>query len=68
MSYMKVKDKEHLVRDSYSKAILNTDRSALARHAKKIADAEKEKAQQDKINNLEKELSEIKELLKKLIP
>jgi hypothetical protein len=68
LSYVKVKDNENLVRDSYSKAILNTDSSALERHKRKVEAAKKEKLQQDRINNLEQELAHIKELLQKLIP
>ena len=65
---LKVKENENLVRDSYSKAILNTDRGAVLRHNKKLDEVKKAKAQQDRINSLEQELVEIKELLKKLIP
>ena len=65
---LKVKENENLVRDSYSKAILNTDRGAVLRHKKKIEEAKKTQVQQDRINSLEQELAEIKELLKKLIP
>jgi len=65
--YVKVKDVPGLVRDPHSNAILNTDPAILMRRKQKAFAQQKEKALDDKINNLEKDLSEIKELLKKLV-
>lgn len=65
--YVKVKGSPGLVRDPRTNAILNTDQSILARQKQRLNAYKKEKALDDKINNLEKDLSEIKELLKKLV-
>lgn len=54
---IKVKNEESLVRDSFSKAILNTDKSAYVNHRlRKKADADKSK----RIHSLEEELASIK--------
>ena len=67
MSYLKVRDHEHLVRDSYSKAILNTDRAALEEYYSKVEFLKQQKAEQDetkmRISMLEKNMEEIKQLL-----
>jgi predicted short-subunit dehydrogenase-like oxidoreductase (DUF2520 family) len=68
MKYAKVKENHNFVRDMQSKAILNTDISVVKRHEQEIAKMEKERAQQLQINTLEREISELKELIKKLIP
>jgi len=65
--YVKVKGSPGLVRDPYTNAILNTDPAVLMRRKQKTIAQQKEKALDDKINSLEKDLSEIKELLKKLV-
>lgn len=65
--YVKVRGSPGLVRDPRTNAILNTDQSIIARQKQRLNTLKKEKALDDKINNLEKDLSEIKELLKKLV-
>lgn len=65
--YVKVKGSPGLVRDPHTNAILNTDPSILMRRKQKTIAQQKEKALEDKINSLEKDLSEIKDLLKKLV-
>ena len=67
IKYLKVEDENNLIRDTYSKAILNTDTSALKRHETRMKLQEKEKNRENEINNLKKEISEIKELLLTLI-
>lgn len=70
MSYIKVKDHEHLVRDSYSKAILNTDRKALDEYYQRIEFIKKQRAEQEetkmRIAKLEENMSEIKQLLSEI--
>lgn len=63
---MKTKINGHsdLVRDSQSKAVLNTDSNALL-NAKLAKQARQEKI--DRLNKVEKDVSEIKELLETLI-
>jgi hypothetical protein len=67
MTYLKVRDHEHLVRDSYSKAILNTDRKALEEYYSKVEFLKQQKAEQEetkmRISMLEKNMEEIKNLL-----
>ena len=70
MSYIKVKDHEHLVRDSYSKAILNTDRKALEEYYQRLEFIKKQKAEEEetkmRIAKLEENMSEIKQLLSEI--
>jgi len=57
MEYIKVKDKNNLVRDTYSNAIVNTDYE----NYKKYIDSYKRKLEESKrIQNLESEIGEIK--------
>lgn len=71
MSLLKVKDHEHLYRDSYSKAVLNTDRTALEEYYAKVEFLKKQKAEQEetkqRIQSLEENMSEIKSLLLELV-
>lgn len=70
MPYIKVKDHEHLVRDSYSKAILNTDRKALEEYYQRLEFIKKQKAEEEetkmRIAKLEENMSEIKQLLSEI--
>ena len=66
MSYIKVKDHKNLVRDSRSKAILNTDMSALL---KKRRDEEVNvtlTSLTQEVNTIKNEFQEIKSLLKQI--
>lgn len=67
MAYLKVKDHENLVRDTYSKAILNTDKKALEEYYSKVEFLKKQKAEEEetkmRIANLERNMEEIKCLL-----
>lgn len=67
VKYVKVKEHEHLIKDVSSGAILNTDKSAVTRHEKRIREMEKEKRRDDDLNNLKTEISELKALIKALI-
>lgn len=55
---------ERMVRDSYSKALLSTDLEAVAAYERKKREI---KAQKDRINRLEQEVNELKQLLSQLI-
>lgn len=67
MSYLKVQGHNNLIRDSHSKAILNTDKAGLEKYLADREFAEKQKQEKqeftDKIQRLENDMSEIKELL-----
>ena len=64
---LKVQENERLVRDSSNFAILNTDRSALSAHEQKMGQLRRVKAQEEEINNIKSDISEIKDLLKQLM-
>ena len=65
--FAKVKDHDNLVRDMNSKAVLNTDRAGLQEYYQKRDVAKKEQSEKietkQRIENIEKDMSEIKELL-----
>jgi hypothetical protein len=71
MAYVKVKDRDTLVRDTLNGAILNTDekgyKTYLAKKAMGKAQKEKERRQEEEINNLKKDVKEIKDLVLNLI-
>ena len=70
MSLIKVRDHEHLYRDSHSKAILNTDRAALEDYYATVRNEmqrlSEQKQTQQRIATLEQDMSEIKDLLKQI--
>jgi len=67
MSLIKIKDYEYLVKDPTTGAVLNTDQNILVRRNAEITKAKKEELQENKINSIEKDLAEIKDLLRKLV-
>ena len=71
MSELKVKDKDHLVRDTYSGAILNTDENAFTKSRKIRMEAQRQRDEirgaTREINNLKCEMHEIKDMLKTLL-
>lgn len=68
--YAKVKDHDNLVRDMNSKAVLNTDRVGLQDYYLKRDSAKKEQSEKietkQRIDKIEKDMSEIKELLREI--
>lgn len=69
--FVQIKDKDGLVRDMSSGAVLNTNRSEYEnyvnrRHLAKKA-KEQQSQQQEEINNLKHEISEIKQMLLALL-
>ena len=70
MKRIKVEGHENLVRDRYSKAILNTDRKALEEYLKQKEFAKKEMNEKNEMKNrlanLENDMQEIKSLLLEL--
>ena len=71
MSTLKVEGHTHLVRDLKSQAIINTDSDAYARYMARKAKQEKKDDEVRKVirdvNEIKKEMFEIKDLLKKVI-
>ena len=71
MSEVKVKDKDHLVRETYSKAIISTDFDAYERSRKIRHEAQRQRDEirgaTREINNLKCEMHEIKDMLKTLL-
>ena len=71
MSTLKVKGHTNLVRDLKSQAIINTDSDAYARYMARKAKQEKKDDEVRKVirdvNEIKKEMFEIKDLLKRVI-
>lgn len=65
--YLKVENEQFLVRDTASKAILNTDLSAVKKHDLRMQKEREELVRQKEINNLKKDIAEIRELLLKFM-
>lgn len=65
--YAKVKDHNHLIRDTKSKAILNTDKAGLNDYIMKRGIAKKQKEEQSetkmRLTQLEQDMTEIKNML-----
>tara|TARA_Y100001963_G_C6789773_1_gene454852 strand:- start:2415 stop:2642 length:228 start_codon:yes stop_codon:yes gene_type:complete len=70
-TYMQVEDRQDLVRDSHSKAIINRNRSAYEIAVKRASEAQKQRDEirnaTREINTLKCEMHEIKDMLKELI-
>lgn len=64
---LRVREDERLIRDTENFAILNTDREAISSHERKIRQLQKIKSQEEEINNLKQDISEIKDLLRTLL-
>lgn len=70
MSYVKVENQKHLVRDTSSGAILNTDRTGLQEYYRRKELAKKEimdrEETKQRLAKMEEEMQEIKTLLKEI--
>ena len=66
MSYIKVKEHKNLVRDSRSKAILNTDMSALLKNRRDKEVSVTLTSLTQEVNTIKNEFQEIKSLLKQI--
>lgn len=69
MSYnrLKVEDRETLVRDVFSGAILNTDLAAVHAYKAKKNDINKMRQLETKVVNMENDIRDIKTLLQQLV-
>lgn len=63
----RVRNNEVFVRDSRNLAILNTDYSAVKAHEAKMAHLSRQKAQEEQINRLKDDISEIKDMLAQIL-
>ena len=70
-NFIKVEGNDHLVRDSNTNQIINTNESEyqqyIARRKRKKLEKEKSLSVEEDLANLKSELSEIKSLLKELV-
>ena len=65
--YIKVQDNSSLVRDNTSDVIINIDDNAYQARLRQIRESKKHAQQTEKINKLESDVEEIKNLLKQLV-
>jgi predicted house-cleaning noncanonical NTP pyrophosphatase (MazG superfamily) len=63
---LKVRDYPDLVRDSQSRAIINTNRSAMMQHIEKRETKVSIQSLQEEMNVIKDEFQEIKELLRQI--
>lgn len=70
MEYIKVKDKDNLVRDSFSNGIVNTDiqsyKDYIQKYKKIYNDSQRIKDLEKNVDEIKNDLSEIKDLLRNL--
>jgi len=70
MDYIKVKDKNHLVRDSLSNGIVSTDyenyKKYIQSYRQKLSETKKIKDLQEEVSSIKEDLSEIKSLLRSI--
>ena len=66
MERLKVEN-SHLVRDSYSKALLSTDKSGLDKYLREKKKKEVEQAKFAEIDSLKNEVNELKDMVKELL-
>lgn len=70
MNYIKVKDKDHLLRDAESNGIVNNDiegyNKYISAYKRKYAEAKKIKNLEDEITSIKSDLGEIKDLLRRI--
>lgn len=63
----KVKDNLNYVKDMENFAVLNTNKSAVAKHQQKMAELRRAKVMQEEINSLKSEVSDIKTMLNQIL-
>ena len=70
MDYIKVKGREHLVRDPKTTSIINTNRAAYEQYVRnrdvKMEEKQKLQTLEEDVANMKDDLNEIKSLLRKL--
>ena len=63
----RVKDNLNYVKDMNNFAILNTNKSAVAKHQQKMAELKRAKLVEEEINSLKSEVSDIKTMLNQIL-
>lgn len=63
----RVKDNLNYVKDMNNFAILNTNKSAVAKHQQKMAELKRAKLVEEEINTLKSEVSDIKDMLTQIL-
>lgn len=63
----RVSDNLNYVKDMNNFAILNTNKSAVAKHQQKMAELRRSKMVEEEINTLKSEVSEIKDMLNQIL-
>lgn len=63
----RVKDNLNYVKDMRNFAILNTNKTAVAKHEQKMAELRRAKHVEDEINTLKSEVSDIKNMLGQIL-
>ncbi len=67
MKFAKVKENPELIRDMESKAVLNTNRSALEAYRKKREKQQELKSAIDDINNMKQDINDLKTLMQRIL-
>lgn len=69
--FVQIKEKKNLVRDTTSGVLMNTDREEFeayyAERDQKIKELQEKQSLENKVNKLEEDMSEIKDLLRQLV-
>lgn len=63
----RIRENPNYVKDLSSFAVLNTNKSVVAKHEQKMAELKRIKQTEEEINTLKSEVSEIKSLLSKIL-
>jgi hypothetical protein len=67
MDRARIREYPDYVKDMRNFAVLNTNKSVVAKHEKKMAELRRAKQTEEEINSLKSEVSEIKTLLSKIL-
>lgn len=63
----RIKDNLNYVKDLNNFAVLNTNKSAIAKHEQKMAEIRRQKQVETEINTLKSEVSDIKNMLNQIL-
>lgn len=63
----RVKNNQAFVKDFETQAVLNTDTNALIKHETKMAHLNRIKHQEEEINSIKSDVSELKQMLQELL-
>ena len=63
----RIRENPNLIKNMDNLAILNTDKSVVAKHKQKMAELQRRKQVENEINNLKSEVSEIKNMLGEIL-